>query len=328
MKTLDPTVAAARPAVDETAAALIALEHWGRTGRARELPSERDRVFLIVDEDGERAILKIANALESDSASFQNALLRHLADARLAFATPAPIPVVGGDLAGAVDAAEAVGRDVASIRIDGREHAARFLEYVPGMAFDEVTRTRVLEADLGRLVASVDAALAALAAPDRARDIVWDPRRAPSLIADNLDSISDPGRRRLIEDVLDHVSRSVEPRAGELPVSLIHNDGHGDNVRVDPGGPAEHARIVGLVDFGDALDTWTIAGLATACAYAGFGRRDPIATFANITRGYAAVRAPGEAETDALYALIRLRLALSVTISAVRRAHEPDNEYL
>jgi len=328
MKNLEPAVAESRPPINASDAERLAAQRWGFPGLARELASERDRVFLVENADGEQTILKVTNALESGPPiERQTAMLLHLRDAGLEVRIPEPIPTGDGSF-------------VAEIEAGGTSFSARLLTFIPGQALDEIhPQTPDLEVQLGRLVAAVDGALAGF---DRAtagddppgplgseeREIVWDPRGAAALIGTHLDAVADPSRRALLEDILERVEAVVAPVATSLPLGLIHNDAHGDNLRVDPGSPDSPARIVGVVDFGDALRTWSIGGLATACAYAGFDRPDPIETFANVTRGYASVRPPTGAEADVLYELTRLRLALSVTISAVRTAHEPDNAYL
>ena len=108
-----------------------------------------------------------------------------------------------------------------------------------------------------------------------------------------------------------------------------HNDANPANVFVDPtqarGGTP---KVIGLVDFGDAIRSWTVADLAVACAYAGLDKRDPVGAFCHVGRGYAAEHPVTEAEADVVFELARLRLALSVTISATRAAQDPDNEYL
>jgi len=52
------------PSFDAESAAAIAAEHFGLRAGARQLPSERDQNFLLTKNDGEKFVLKIANALE------------------------------------------------------------------------------------------------------------------------------------------------------------------------------------------------------------------------------------------------------------------------
>ena len=63
----------------ETASS-IALEYYGLQSLASALPSERDQNFLLTGADGQRFVLKIANATEERGLlEAQNAVMRHLA---------------------------------------------------------------------------------------------------------------------------------------------------------------------------------------------------------------------------------------------------------
>ncbi|HET7113908.1 MAG TPA: hypothetical protein VFI57_09705, partial [Pyrinomonadaceae bacterium] len=67
------------PAFDVESAVRIAEQCFSVRATARVLPSERDQNFLLVDERGEKFVLKIANALESrELLEAQNAVLEHL----------------------------------------------------------------------------------------------------------------------------------------------------------------------------------------------------------------------------------------------------------
>ena len=321
METLDPAYAESRPALTEDDAARIAAAHWGLAGEARELPSERDRVFEIrtLARDGsrgDRAILKIANWREKAAVlEFQHRMLGRLAAAGLPYAFPTLHRASSG-------------ADLISIDVAGCSHAARLLSYVEGVPLGEIRgRPPRLDRDLGRLVGSIDRELLGLDSPGADRELAWDLRAAPALVADSLDAV-DEGRREMLRDCLAAFERTVAPRAADLRVSIIHNDANDANLRVDPGSPTAPPRILGLVDFGDAVRSWTIADLAVACAYAGFDRPDPVGAFGEIARGYAAELPVDEAESDVLFELIRLRLALSVVVSAVRASQEPSNAYL
>ncbi len=63
----------------------IAEKYFGIQASADELPSERDRNFLLSTRDGEKFVLKIANANENrETLEAQNAMMSHLAE-RVAF---------------------------------------------------------------------------------------------------------------------------------------------------------------------------------------------------------------------------------------------------
>src|SRR5207253_966431 len=81
--------------------------------------------------------------------------------------------------------------------------------------------------------------------------------------------------------------------------------------------------VVGLIDFGDMVHSFTVADLAIAIAYAILDRPDPLPAAAAIVRGYHTVRPLVEVEIDALFALVLLRLCASVAVAADQRRPRP-----
>src|SRR5690606_33313621 len=57
-----------RPDVSEHDAALIAFERYGIEARARELGSNQDRNFLLIEPDGTKSVLRIDNPVFGDDA--------------------------------------------------------------------------------------------------------------------------------------------------------------------------------------------------------------------------------------------------------------------
>ncbi|MDE2721593.1 aminotransferase class III-fold pyridoxal phosphate-dependent enzyme, partial [Candidatus Palauibacter polyketidifaciens] len=336
METLGAGYAAGRPSLSEGEAARLVRDSWGVRGTARECASERDRVFEIRDAtsrdtsggSGVRGYLKVSNLLEDRAVLEEEAaMLAALSESQACFALPHWRSAAGGEDAEASADATAGGRLVEHA-IGGRTHFARFLEPVPGIPLDGFRpHGPELRRQIGRLAGILDRSSSHLAGADR--PMIWDLRRAASLIGENLNAIREPDRREVLARILERYAAVVRPRAGELRESLIYNDANPANIHVDPRrmkGGAPH--LVGIVDFGDTIRSWTVANLAVACAYAGFGTRDPVAAFCEVARGYVAEHEVVEAEADVLYELAQLRLALSVTISSVRGAQEPGNEYL
>ena len=336
METLDAGYAAARPSLSEEAAARLVQTHWGVDGQARERASERDRVFEISGTSGGsgvRGYLKVSNALEDRVVLEEEAaLLAAVSESQACFALPHWRPAAKRDRAkngeASASAGTSAGAGLVEHAIGGQVHFVRFLEPVPGIPLDDFRpHGPELRRQVGRLAGILDRSSSRLAGADR--PMIWDLRRAAALIADNLDAIREPGRREVVARVLERHAAVVRPRAGELRESLIYNDANPANIHVDPGRMKHGApHVVGMVDFGDTVRSWTVANLAVACAYAAFGTRDPVAAFCDVARGYVAEHEVVEAEADLLYELARLRLALSVTISSVRGAQEPHNEYL
>ena len=325
METLDAGYAAGRPSLSEGEAAGLARELWGVHGTARECASERDRVFEIragtSGGSGVHGYLKVSNALEHRSVlAAEAAILEGLAS-QSCYRLPTWRATLGGE-------------PLIERALDGRVHLVRFLDPVPGLSLDRYRpHGAELRRQIGRMIGILDDSLTLGPEADRVaiedRPMIWDLRGAATLIAENLAAIPDPGRRAILSRIVERYAVVVAPRRPELREGPIYNDANPANIHVDPARILDGApKLVGVVDFGDSIRSWTVADLAVACAYAGLGTRDPLGAFCDVARGYAAEYELREAETDVVYELARLRLALSVTISSVRGAQEPDNEYL
>jgi len=110
----------------------------------------------------------------------------------------------------------------------------------------------------------------------------------------------------------------------KLRLSVIHNDPNDYNVLVD----GEFTRVVGLIDFGDMVHSYTIADLAVAIAYVLLGKTDPVAAARNVVAGYFAEQPLNESEIEAVFGLALMRLCMSVCLAAYQQQQQPDNEYL
>ncbi|HEY1434981.1 MAG TPA: aminotransferase class III-fold pyridoxal phosphate-dependent enzyme, partial [Thermoanaerobaculia bacterium] len=117
------------------------------------------------------------------------------------------------------------------------------------------------------------------------------------------------------------------PLLVNLPRGVIHNDANDHNILLGEPSPGERA-VAGILDFGDMAETWAACEPAVAIAYAIFGKTDPLAAACQLAAGYHAERPLTEAEIEALWSLVAIRLCTSVSISARRRTSEPENPYL
>jgi 4-aminobutyrate aminotransferase-like enzyme/Ser/Thr protein kinase RdoA (MazF antagonist) len=295
----------------EAAAALLA-EHYGLTGTLSPLASERDQNFKVETPDGQTFILKIVNAAEPEAESdFQTALLAHIGT----HAGDLPVPHIRPTTTG-----ESLARTTSP---HGVNHHIRLVSWVMGQPLAETERSDTALESLGRMLGRFDAALKGFMHPGALRDLDWDIRKADRS-AERLHHVSSTEDRALLECFLKRFA-TIAPQLATLRAAVIHNDANDWNVLVDP---ADHDRISGLIDFGDALHAPLIAEVAIAAAYAGLDHADPIGAAAAIARGFHTEYPLLEEEIDLLYDLIALRLVTSVTISASRRSHTDDNPYL
>jgi 4-aminobutyrate aminotransferase-like enzyme len=86
--------------------------------------------------------------------------------------------------------------------------------------------------------------------------------------------------------------------------------------------------VVGLIDFGDMVHSYTVGELAVAIAYVVLDKADPVATAARMVAGYAEEYPLTEDEIEALWGLVLMRLCMSACLAAHQHQQQPENEYL
>ena len=259
---------------------------------ARKLPSERDRNFLLTDDSGQQFVLKIANAAETRSfLEAQNAVLNYLAE-RIPFC-------------------QRVVQDVAEFE----GHLARVVTYIPGVPLAEISpHTPGLLQDFGQKLGQLSRALVGFDHPAVHRDFHWDLANGNRVVNEYAGLIEDGELRELV------LKCRFEPDV-ELRKSVIHGDANDYNVLVDP----ENMTVSGLIDFGDMVYSYTVGELAIALAYVVLHEDDQ---FENTIAGYTNEFALLDEEREALWPLVRLRLAMSVCMAAHQQREQPENEYL
>src|SRR5262249_622487 len=309
-------------------ATALARDLYGLDVAASALPSERDQNFLLQDRSGGKYVLKIANALED------RALLDAQQQAMARVAERAPrgqriAPTQSGALLSEI------------LSASGMRHFVWMVDWLPGVALGDLKRhSPELLRDLGRRVGRIDRALADFDHQAIHRDFHWDLAKGLSMVREYESLITDAETRRLVVKFAAEFERDVAPILPRLRKSAIHNDANDYNVIVCAGDDPHANRqgvvgqggigpsVIGLIDFGDMVHSFTMADLAVAIAYAILNKPDPLAVAAEIVKGYHAEYALFEDEIAALFGLARLRLCMSVCIGAHQRRHRPDDDYL
>lgn len=285
------------PLFDVNAAAAIAGEHFGIRARAQALPSERDQNFLLTNQAGEKFVLKIANALEARAfLEAQNSVLKHL-ERRVSICQKL-LPAVSGE-------------EIVTVK----GHLVRMVHYLPGVPLGEIRpHTSGLLHDLGRKLGQLAQALADFDHPAVHRDFHWDLANGNRVVNEFAGLVDNVSLRDLV------LKCRYEPPVA-LRRSVIHGDANDYNLLVDP----ESMTVSGLIDFGDMVYSYTVGDLAIAIAYVIL---DPDADVAEIVSGYRSEFVLLEEEIEALWPLVRLRLAMSVCLAAHQLRQQPENEYL
>jgi Ser/Thr protein kinase RdoA (MazF antagonist) len=269
------------------------------------LPSERDQNFLITNSAEEKFVLKIANA--SEEAAFleaQNAVLKHLAD-RISFCQRLVLASSGEEL-------------VSVQGLDGARHLVRVVHYLDGVPLAQVNaQPPELLRDLGRKLGQLDRALADFDHAAVHRDFHWDLAHGNRILEKYGELVRDLQLRELI-------GKHRVTFDSELRRSVIHGDANDYNVLVDP----ERAEVIGLIDFGDMVYSYTVGNLAVALAYVVLDKTDPRAAAKEVVEGYTSEFALTQEELTALWPLVLMRLCMSVCLAAHQQQQRPDNKYL
>ena len=309
------------PTFSPTDAEALAADLFGITARAVPLPGERDQNFRLDTPTGEAFVLKIANGEED--AGLLEAQTEALRRVEATGICPRLLPTTDGEWM-----AQIAGQN-------GNRHWVRLLTYLPGTPLARQPRqTPALLRDLGRRVAQVDAALADFDYPAIHRDFDWDLGQGLAVVERYAPLIADGEMRVLMEKLTDDFRRETAPLLPGLRRQVIHNDANDYNVLVgDPSGDGgdlytRNQQVVGLIDFGDIVHSYTVGGLAVAAAYALLDKADPLTIAAEVVAGYFEITPLTDAELTALWGLIRLRLCVSVCMAAYQQSQRPDDAYL
>ena len=295
------------PAINSEAAARIAATDFGLTAAVRELGSQQDANFLLIDDaDGPFGVLKIANP------AFTRIELE-AQDAAAAFI----------DAAEDIRTATNIGTPAIADIDSGGKLFARIIRFLPGgtLSGDRYLRPAQVAA-LGDLAGRTCRALAAFDHPGVDRVLQWDLRHAMRTVEVLAPHIADPARRQTVESAAAAAWQVVAGLAEDLPVQVIHGDITGDNVVVTESGIPD-----GLIDFGDLMRSWTVAELAVAVTT--LLRHDgcePSATLPAI-QAFHAVRPLSPAELDVLWPLVVIRSATLVVSGIHQSSIDAENAY-
>ena len=237
--------------------------------------------------------------------------------------------------------------------------AARLFSWIPGPTLNKAGKptetTPKLITNLGFALGSVTNSLRTFDHPAFHRKHTWDLQNFESVSAIFSVYIEEPDISLLVNEVLSRFKSRVVPNSNMFRRSVIMGDCNDANVIIS----TDKTAVVGIIDFGDAVYTWSINEVAIAIAYAlltDFAEADPLKCISSIYGGYvyavdncrrkltqcivpedgslkpslneAKEREIDRVELDHLHTLICVRLCLSIMIGAYSISMEPSNEYL
>lgn len=179
--------------------------------------------------------------------------------------------------------------------------------------------------EIGRAAGTLSRALTDFDHPALDRPQKW---RLPDggWIAEKLDAVADPARRRLLEEILGDFAK-LRPALEALPSQAVHNDLNDYNILIHPRleGPN---RLTGLIDFGDMARSPVVCDLAILGAYAILDHEAPEQALAALVGGHQEAFPLSEGEIALIWPLLRMRLAVSVVNSSIEAAARPEDPYV
>jgi 4-aminobutyrate aminotransferase-like enzyme/Ser/Thr protein kinase RdoA (MazF antagonist) len=205
---------------------------------------------------------------------------------------------------------------------DGHQFLARILKYVPGRFLAEIPKSKDLLYNFGQFLAIMDMSLADIHSSEiMIRHYDWDLQHFPEY-EDYLSHISDPARKKLISHFLLQFREHISPIQHHLRKSIIHHDANDWNVLSD------EKDILGIIDFGDLVYSYTINEAVVGATYIALDSNDPLSRISSLLQGYH-IRFPlADIELNSIYYLVAARLCMSVCQTAYLKKQRPDDKYL
>jgi len=297
----------------------VLAANWGIDAELEPLAGEFDLNFRATARDGRRFVLKVMRS--NCDASLVDMLCAahahvhaHVDAADAGFPFPRVIPTTTG-----APWCVAVGPD-------GAERFVWLISFLDGCNYALFQpRNPPLIRDLGIRIAQLDRALSGFSHGGMKRDLKWDLLRADWIDAHH-DQIADSSRRALVQRISERYA-AQKPKLLNEPRFTIHNDLNDYNILVahNSGYPP---RITGLLDFGDIASGPVVVELAIAAAYIALDQDDPECAVAALVAGYNEVSALSGAQLDLIWPLAMMRLAVSVTNSALMQQERPGDPYV
>jgi Ser/Thr protein kinase RdoA (MazF antagonist) len=300
------------PAFEINAVISLVSELYDLHATARSLPSERDQNFLLTHESGRKFVLKIANKLEDDALlTAQSEAMQHIA-ARVSYCQRI-VPGVNGRILQRIKSS------------GGGTNLVRLVTYLPGVLLgDTETRSQELFRDLGQKLGEIDLLLLNFDRPALHRNFHWDLANWQTVTTQHAGLIQDDDLRALITRYVNAFKRNVAPSLSQLRRSCIHGDPNDYNVLISEDG----SKVLGIIDFGDMVYSYTIGDLAIAMAYVVLNNEAPLTAATQLVGGYNEALSMRSEEVDVVWELMLMRLCMSVCLAAYQQKHRPDNAYL
>jgi 4-aminobutyrate aminotransferase-like enzyme/Ser/Thr protein kinase RdoA (MazF antagonist) len=311
MSRLADLLAESADAFDDDAIAAVVAELFGFDGAvSAHFDSERDQTALLHGR-GDGRVVKISHpATPVDDVDLEGraAVWAHQVDPGLPIAVP--LRAVTGELHG-----------VAPAPSGQTSRLVRLYRQLPGGASKVGATLRPSAVkEFGAVSARLGLALRGFFHPAAARRLPWHAESRHD-VRPLADAISDPDGRAMVLAAFDRFEAVVAPMWSGLRAQPVHSDLTLDNLLLD-----DDDHVCGIIDFGDLTHTalvWDVAAALSSVASTRTGR-DLQSTIGLFLDGYTAVCPLEPVERQVLVDTLKLRNAITLSLSAARRAERPD----
>ena len=287
----------------------LAQQHYGIQGVVTELEGELDRNFKIQTDSG-AFVLRVTreNLPEILLDAWVQSLL-HIREEGLPVSKP--IPQTEGVL-------------WSKIILETKTHHLWMTSWLNGTPLcDHPKPSPEIYDQIGALVGTLRNSLRNWEHPGLRREFEWDVRQGIQVVEDSILHIEEPRQQRVVHETLGSIKAAMDGLDPDFEVGTIHGDCNDHNLLLN-----EEGNLCGLIDIGDACESWRIADLAIASAYALLDADEPLEALTRLTQSSFTACPFPEQEFSALWPLLRLRLCVSLSMSWVQQKRDPENHYL
>lgn len=289
----------------------IVFDFYGIEGNLMKLNGELDFNFKVKTTDKKQYILKISRPnVDQSYLDFQEKLLQHIAYKK---ELTTPKVVLSKDGKGRCQ----------QIDTQGQVRIVRLLTWIEGRLWSSVNpQTEDLRLQLGEQAGLLTATLQGFEHPQADRVLEWDNAQV-AWVYDYLDLFD--GEQEVLMTHFHQLIKARLPKLLSLRKSVIHNDINDNNIVVSE--DLKSPRVLGLIDYGDAVYTPIINDLGIAGMYLPIGQVNALETILPFVKGYHSSFPLQEEELALLYSAVAMRLVISLTKAKINEEKESQNKY-
>ena len=185
------------------------------------------------------------------------------------------------------------------------EKPAVLLSYIEGEDFTTTPLTEDLAKEIGTLIAEFHKKTSHYKPKGNPmRKHYWD--AAQFLVnEERLEHITSPTiKKRVLDDIKEY--KLMLPVLKKCRRGIIHNDFNAENILI------KENKISGVIDFGDATETFLVGGLAIPIAHICFQQKDPLRFAKLILTAYNKELFLTKHEKEVLFLLVKLRFIMGI----------------